>query len=407
MVQYDAATVRELQHAAETMDRIFWKAMRFVQRYMPDAVLLRQLGIHPRLLPLARFEAPLHGIARQDWIVNQEGLKLIEYNTDTPTGVPEAAYLAGHVLHHFCETTGIRNLINPSASMDERLRETFAAWNRLYAKVGFSGPIYFTSYDDHLEDRANTEYMMARAAEAGCSVRYVPLSQLQIVPGEGLYANEHRIEMLYRLYPLEYLVTDKDAEGYPIGEALLELVENGLLAIINPSQSILSQSKGMLALIWSLYERNEQMMQANGLEKPLFDEAECVAIKRWMLPAYWSAETFLNSQTPYVSKSFFGREGRGTKLFAGDGMLMSGSEADTNASAVDADIAQYYDVQPQLFQRMEPMHPLQVMTESGMYEGWLLTGVFVVGRKYAGILPRIGGRVTGDLAYFCAAVSNT
>jgi glutathionylspermidine synthase len=149
------------------------------------------------------------------------------------------------------------------------------------------------------------------------------------------------------------------------------------------------------------------MMQANGLEKPLFDEAECVAIKRWMLPAYWSAEPFLNSQTPYVSKSFFGREGRGTKLFAGDGMLMSGSEADTNASAVDADIAQYYDVQPQLFQRMEPMHPLQVMTESGMYEGWLLTGVFVVGRKYAGILPRIGGRVTGDLAYFCAAVSNT
>ncbi len=407
VIQYDAAMVRELQRASEMLDRIFWKAMRFVQRYMPDAVLLRQLGIHPRLLPLARLEVPLHGIARQDWIVNRDGLKLIEYNTDTPTGVPEAAYLAGHVMQHFCETTGVRNLSNPSALMDETLRKAFAAWYRLYANAGFNGPIFFTSYDDHVEDHHNTQYVMARAAEAGCTVEYVPLSQLQIVPGEGLYAAGQRIEMLYRLYPLEYLVTDQDQAGYPIGEALLELVENGLLAIINPSQSVLSQSKGMLALIWSLFERNDQMKQANQLAKPLFDEAECAAIARWMLPAYWSAEPFLQSQTPYVSKSFFGREGRGTKLFDGTGQPLQTEEADANVSAVEADIAQYYDAQPQLFQRMEPLHPLQVMTETGLYEGWLLTGVFVVGRKYAGILPRVGGRVTGDLAYFCAAVSST
>ncbi len=393
-VCYERALVEELRQASEALDRIFWKAMRFVQRYLDEKVMVQQLGLSPALLLVAQMEVPHHAVARQDWIVNGQSLKLIEYNTDTPTGVPETAWLAEQLL----QASGLKSMAmsNPSADMERLIGEAFVTLVALYREAGYAGKLFFSCYGDHVEDRANTLYLLRLAEQAGIECEFVPLSALRIVPGDGLFAGEQRIEMLYRLYPLEYLPADRDAEGNPIGEALLELVAAGRLMLINPAQSVITQSKGMLALIWALYRRNEWMYKQSGLNKPLFDEAECVAIERWMLPADWSAEAFRAADMPYVSKGFFGREGRGTEIVSAQETTGAASELD------DAD--RYYLSQPKLYQKYEPMLPLAVMTEEGMYEGFLLTGVFVVGRKFAGILPRIGERVTGDMAYFCAAV---
>ena len=396
LVCYEQPLVEQLRTASETMDRIFWKTMRFVQRYLEDEVLFQQLGITPTLLDVARMEVPQHGVARQDWIVNEQSLKLIEYNTDTPTGVPETAWLAGKMQM----ASQVASLHNPSDQMERLLAEAFTALVALYREAGYRGKLYFSCYDDHVEDKANTLYLMRLVQKATIDAEFVPLSQLQIVPGEGLFAGEQRIEMLYRLYPLEYLPGEMDKEGFPIGEALLELVAAGHLMLINPPQSVLTQSKGMLALIWALYRRNKMMSKRSGLSKPLFDEAECAAIERWMLPADWTADAFRTAGTPYVSKGFFGREGKGTDIVT-----------DVNRDSYDAqevdETERYYRSQPKLYQQYEPMLPLSVMTEEGLYEGFLLTGVFVVGRQFAGILPRIGGRVTGDMAYFCAAVTES
>jgi glutathionylspermidine synthase len=406
-VCYERALVDELQQASETLDRIFWKAMRFVQRYLDEEVMVQQLGLSPALLQVAQMEVPHHGVARQDWIVNGHSLKLIEYNTDTPTGLPETAWLAEQLLR----ASGLKMLGNASSEMERLIGEAFLALVELYREAGYGGKLFFSCYGDHVEDRANTLYLLRLAEQAGIDCAFVPLSALRIVPGDGLFASEQRIEMLYRLYPLEYLPADRDAEGSPIGEALLELVAAGRLMLINPAQSVITQSKGMLALIWALYRRNEWMYKQSGLDKPLFDEAECTAIERWMLPADWSAEAFHVAEMQYVRKGFFGREGRGTEIVLERETLGTPSTPDVSASPdvsvpsehVD-DADRYYFSQPKVYQKYEPMLPLSVMTEEGMYQGYLLTGVFVVGRKFAGILPRIGERVTGDMAYFCAAV---
>ncbi|MDR6722980.1 glutathionylspermidine synthase [Paenibacillus amylolyticus] len=414
---YKPSEVEELRSAAEAVDAIYCKAMRFIQRYMPDSFLENPLGIHPGLIPAARMEAVTGGITRQDWIIGEAGLKCIENNTDTPTGIPEAASLEG-ILIGLAEDSA---WTSPSAEMAARIRECFQSWLSFYAEQGLQGPVTFTSYGDHVEDRTNTAYLMERCREAGYETYYAPLEELEIMPGEALYHQGREIRLLYRLYPLEYLIDDRDERtGVEVGAALLELVREGQLGLMNPVQHVLMQSKGFMAAIWSLYERNEQTPEYCGFT--LFNDAEMEVISRYLLPTYFAAEPFEQSALPYVAKSYWGREGRGTLLLDGDtnqltqlqdglqplNAVMDAADSATNAIKdyevnEEEEIAAYYDNQPKIYQQMVPMEQAMIQTEDGVYSGYLLTGVFVIGGRFAGMLPRVGEKVTGDMAYYCAA----
>lgn len=401
---YSPPEVQELRAAAEAVDGIYCKVMRFIQQYMPDSFLEHQLGIHPGLIPAARMEMVTGGITRQDWIIGEAGPKCIENNTDTPTGIPEAAALED-ILVGLAEDAA---LTAPSAEMDARIRACFKMWLEFYAEQGLQGPVTFTSFGEHVEDRTNTEYLMRRCQEAGYEAVYAPLEELEIIPGEALYHQGREINLLYRLYPLEYLIDDWDeTTGVDIGAALLELVQEGRLGLMNPVQHVLMQSKGFMAAIWSLYERNEQTPDYCGFT--LFDEAEMDVISRYLLPTYFSAEPFELNAMPYVAKSYWGREGRGTLLLDGSAVQKIESAHDSTLRVKDQakedeeEITAYYENQPKIYQQLVPMEQVVIETEDGAYSGYLLTGVFVIGGRLAGMLPRVGEKVTGDMAYYCAA----
>lgn len=75
----------------------------------------------------------------------------------------------------------------------------------------------------------------------------------------------------------------------------------------------------------------------------------------------------------------------------------------SGATDEDEEITAYYENQPKIYQQLVPMEQVVIETEAGAYSGYLLTGVFVIGGRLAGILPRVGEKVTGDMAYYCAA----
>lgn len=408
---YTPEELEELQTATEAVDAIYSKVMRFIQRYMPDSFLEHALGIHPGLITAARMEAVTGGITRQDWIIGEAGLKCIENNTDTPTGIPESAALESILIGRTEDQTWTA----PSMHMDARIADCFRSWLSFYAEQGLEGPVTFTSYGDHIEDRTNTAYLMERCREAGYEVLYAPLEELEIVPGEALYHQGREIRLLYRLYPLEYLIGDRDeTTGVDIGAALIELVREGQLGLMNPVQHVLMQSKGFMAAIWSLYERNEQTPEYCGFT--LFDEAEMEVISRYLLPTYFTAEPFEQSDVPYVAKSYWGREGRGTILLDHQADSLSHVERQLESDITgdipvvlnkeddeDEEVAAYYENQPKVYQQLVPMEQAVIQTEDGEYSGYLLTGVFVIGGRFAGMLPRVGEKVTGDMAYYCAA----
>lgn len=395
---YRPEEISELSAASEAMDSIFRKTMRFVQRYMPDSYLIQQLDIPPSLLPLVREEIPLGGITRQDWIVGPQGMKIIENNADTPTGIPESAYLEGEVLKRHTSWKG------PSVNLQSLLVEELAGLAKFYKDRGLEQAVTFSCYDWHDEDRFNTFYLMKQLSKMNVPVHYAPLEELDIIPGKGLYHNGRQIDIWYRLYPLEYLTQDRDeTSGVNVGEALLELAAAGKIGLINPPQNFIIQSKGFLATLWSLYERNHQTAEYCGFT--LFEPEELEWIAAYCLPTYFSPEPFKQQNIPYVAKSYWGREGKGTSLY-GDQVNDTNTHPQANRnpdSEEDEDIIAYYDNQPKIYQQYWTMPTAQVETEEGVYNGHLLTGAFVVGSRFGGVLSRVGGKVTGDGAYYLPA----
>ncbi|CAJ1316975.1 glutathionylspermidine synthase family protein [Paenibacillus nuruki] len=399
---YKDYELEQLRVGSENVDHLYRKTLQFVQEHLPDEYLLQQLGIHPALIESARQAIPIDGFTRLDWIISSQGeLKCIENNTDTPSGIPEVAFLEQELLRY------APDLQPASKQMNNCIRQMFKQSVDYYEQQGLGRIIHFTSYDWHDEDRANTLYMMEQCLALGIEAKYIPLEQLKIVPGEGLYHDVERISILYRLYPLEYLVEDREADsGRLVGEDLLQLVNIGKLGLLNPTQHILTQSKGFMATIWSLYERNAQMAEYTGFT--LFTAQECEWIEHYLLPTYFTDQVFIEQQIPYVVKGFFGREGLGTHLIEQpEQHSVAVSESpiiDSNAIPTEAEeIAAYYEDQPKIYQQLHPMEPVSVTTTEGTFDGYLLTGAFVIGGQFAGLLPRIGGKVTDNLACYCAA----
>ncbi|ANF95357.1 glutathionylspermidine synthase family protein [Paenibacillus bovis] len=445
MTVYTADEYEQLRLGSERVDHLYRKTLHFVQEYLPDEYLIEQLGIHPLLAHTARQSIPWDGLTRLDWIISPDGEpKCIENNTDTPSGVPEVAFIEKELLRH------VSGLLPASDMMNTRIQHMFREALSYYSEHGLGPKIHFTSYDWHEEDRMNTMYLLEQCQIAGIEAVYVPLEQLKIVPEQGLYDQEEQITILYRLYPLEYLVEDREEEtGRAVGEDLLQLVAEGRLGLINPAQHILTQSKGFMATLWSLYERNDQMQDYAGFT--LYNAEECSWIKQYLLPTYFTDEPFRQNHIPYVSKGYFGREGQGTRLIEQAGQAHTPQKNDQAIHRDDADsnrpslqdsgdppasntpfgshavawnsenadptepdtadqerlaaeaITAYYEQQPKIYQQLHPMEPIRAVTDTGTYEGYLLTGAFVIGGTFAGLLPRIGGKVTDNLACYCAA----
>lgn len=423
---YRESELAELQAASEAVHRIYRKVQQFIQRYMPDEYLVERLGIHPGLLRAARMEVAPDGITRQDWIVGEAGIKCIENNTDTPTGIPEVAYLEGkllEVLHSEGMSRDDIALHGPSSGMDEAIQSALTELIHFYSRKGLGTKVHFTCYDWHIEDQTNTKYIMRLCEQAGFEVVYAPLEELEIIPNEGLYHRGEQIHILYRLYPLEYLIDDREEDtGLEVGQALMDMVADGKIGLINPPQHIITQSKGFTATVWSLYERNEQTPAFCGFR--LFDDRELEVIRTYLLPTYFEPSVFLQNQEPYVAKGIWGREGKGTHLIEQpepeerlEGVLgvVENVKADqpdllhqvdaplTPEQEEAAHIAAYYEGQPKIYQQLWPMQSAEVQTEEGLFHGYVLTGIFVIGGRFAGVLPRIGEKVTGDMAYYCAA----
>ncbi|MBO8162946.1 MAG: glutathionylspermidine synthase family protein [Brevibacillus sp.] len=363
--------VKELAHVTESAYRVVRKALRYLQREVPDSYLVHQLGIPPSLCDVARQYVPYDGITRFDLSVAEEGVRILEYNADTPTGVVETAYVAASVIRRYS------SFGNPSAGMDEAIGEAIRVLCDHYRKHGFGGEVVFSAAKDHEEDRGTVAYTRFRAA---LESSFVPLEELRVA-ADGLYAADRKVSIWYRLYPWEHLPLDQDSDGFPTGEYLIQLIAEGKLATISPPHAVIMQSKGLQGFIWELAE----------LRHPLFDETERQFILRNFLPSRFDPDPFLRQGIAYVSKPFFGREGGAVTLYTPKG------------GVEERDREQAYWDQPMLYQERVDLPEVTLSTEEGAFTGYLLLGAFCIGGRFAGILPRIGGKITDNLAYFTPA----
>ncbi|WP_236707950.1 glutathionylspermidine synthase family protein [Brevibacillus choshinensis] len=360
----------ELAEATNRLGNIYAKVVPVLQQ--ADDSLLRELGVPEQALAAVRIvvsQSLPTVIGRFDFAHTTEGLKMLEYNSDTPTGIVEAFYVNGRACRFF-------DLEDPNEGMNAQMAPAFGKLLDAYQKRGYpTEQIWFSSLDWHEEDKGTTLYLLR---ESGLSAKFAALEQLRVWE-DRLYVQDGQemlpIDVLYRLHALEKLAEERDEDGYPTGAHVLQLIADRKLAVINPPSAFLTQTKALQALIWNLHE-----------EGKFFQCEEHDTIAHYMLPTYF--ENHFLGEVDYVTKPVFGREGGGVILF------------DVEGGVVDKDQEECYWEQPMIYQKRVELPKIKVNTEAGAYDGRLLWGSFLIGAKPSAIVARVGGPITNNMSYY-------
>ncbi|WP_369411261.1 glutathionylspermidine synthase family protein [Polycladospora coralii] len=362
----------EMAYATKQLGRIFHKTLQHVR--LGSDQLLKELGLPRSTWPTIRLNFPYDAptlIGRFDFAYTEQGLKMLEFNSDTPTGIVEAFYTNGKV----CEALGKQD---PNEKENLKIKAGFQRILSLYQKLGYNTKqIHFSSLNWHEEDKGTTLYLLR---ESGLSAVYTPLHQIG-VKEDGVYAwdeqklQEIEVNVWYRLHALEILAEDQDVDGYATGKHLLRLIADQKLGIINPPSGFIGQTKALQALIWMLHESNL-----------FFTAEEKEIIQTYMLPTYLD-NPFLKKEA-YVRKPILGREGGAVTLF------------DDKGDLIDKDKEENYWDQAMIYQKYMPLQPIQTETLKGTYEGQLLWGSFLIDGEPSAIIARVDQGITSNLSHF-------
>ena len=357
-----------LKEATERLGSIFFKTARLL-RNLTDEQLL-ELGYPAKSIPFLRLKTlyPETIIARFDFALTADGLKLLEFNSDTPTFIVECFHINGKVCSEFGH-------LNPNEA-GERLLSSGITRAVIEASNGKLEPnIVFTAHADHSEDWNTIQYLSKL-----CQVnnRTVPLSAMRMIDGILVDDEDIPIDVLYRqTYPLEHLVDDLDPlSGDPVGIELLQLVKDGKLSILNPVSAFLLQPKSIQCLIWGLAEQGA-----------FYTKEEQGWIKEYMLPTYLEADLF-KGYLAYVQKPTFGREGDTVTIW------------DLHSNVTDQNSFQTYKEELSVYQQYVPLPTVSLETEKGIEELSLVFGSFLIAGKAGSIGIRAGGKITGNESYF-------
>ncbi len=275
--------------------------------------LLDEVGVPTALHRLVRHswddDRPWHVYGRFDLAGGVAGqpVRLIEFNADTATAIPETA---------IAQWAQARDV--PGAEqfneLYERLVEQFGRLRA--ANDDLSPTLLCTGFADAPEDDANLGVVGAAAEEAGFRVTYRSVPDVTFSPGEGVFTHEPasgereagwvRHDFVFKLVPWETFATDEPA--------LLTILEGLILdrhvVVVNPAYAVLLQSKRLMKVAYDLHP-----------DDPLLLEAAYVPL----------------AGQRHVEKPAYGREGGNVSIYGATGEPLHATGGD-------------YDVYPSVFQ---------------------------------------------------------
>jgi glutathionylspermidine synthase len=338
----------EFYEAASTLYDMFVEA----GQYAIDHLLFKEMGIPERLIELIKLswddDRNTHLYGRFDLAggVDGEPVKLIEFNADTATCLPETAVVQWAHLR--------MNRLDESKQFNT-LYETLVGQFRYLSEMNedLTASILFTTMRDYPEDDTNVALLTEAAKEAGFDVDFAYIDDVEFSE-EGIFkqdastGNFVRFDFWFKLIPWEYIGND---EG-ELASILTNLVKNRKVVVLNPAYTLLFQSKYILKVLWDLYPYHPLLLQT----------------ERYPLPHKKS-----------VSKVLFGREGANVSILEKGGETMETQEGE-------------YGDQPSVYQEYVDF-PVDRLGKS--YQA----GVFYAGEPCA-LGFRRGGKILNNAAQF-------
>jgi len=280
---------------AEECYALYQKALDYVH----ENDLWGKLGLPSEIIPLIKLDMqrdlPLI-CGRLDLAGGIEGIpiKLIEFNADTSTILPESAYFQ----------RWINELENPKLKKQTNflIQDLTRNFKKLKKQFRHKIPTLLLTSLGHEEDQLNLNVISDAAQAAGFEVDYADLEDVVFsedgvfLEHEGSYVEYH---FMYKLVPWEFIMFEEPE----LLRILTELSMNKGLIVLNPAYSIALQAKHMLSILYELFPDKDFLL-------PTFDEP-----------------TPLRGKS-YAKKVNFGRQGENIEIVSNTGHTIEQTDGD-------------------------------------------------------------------------------
>jgi glutathionylspermidine synthase len=287
-----------------------------------------------------RQDIDLYG--RFDFAFDANGTpKMLEFNADTPTSLLEASVAQWLWMEDYAKRSG--QSLDQFNSIHERMIEVMKDVGT--ALLGPSETMYFAAVAENAEDFGTAEYLRDCAHQAGLSTKYINIEDIGWNGRTFTDLDEKPINTIFKLYPWEWLIRE---------EFGLNMIKEPW-DVIEPAWKLILSNKGILPILWELYEGHENL-----------------------LPSYWSSAPLGGT---YVEKPMLAREGADVKIIR-DGKV-----------AAEGVSRGYDNLAASIFQEYLPLQKFDGMTP--------ILGSWIVGGRPSGMGIREDvSEVTGNLSHF-------
>lgn len=302
----------EAEALLQAADSLYDMLVESIPDPIPDA-FLQQLAIPTNLWEAVRHswndERHWHLYGRFDLAMTPEGPKLLEFNADTATSLPETSVVQWASL----VAAGQAEEGRQANGLFECLEDQFRHWRTL--NLDRQATLLLVYLPDSSEDEANCTVLAEAARAAGfadiytCSVDAMKVSVTADDRGvwaESVPGQWQKFDFLFKLVPWEILAEEEPELTADFTQLLLTRD----VVIANPAYALLFQSKGLLAHLWATFPHHPLLLEA-------------------------SLQPLAGHQ---VRKPFFGREGQNVAEIQADGRP-------------GAEVPGDFGRQPQLYQR--------------------------------------------------------
>lgn len=298
VVIIDQETATQYYEAAGTLYDMFIEA----GQYAIDNQLFSEMGISQNLVELIKLsweeDRNVHLYGRFDLAGGFDGqpVKLIEFNADTATCLPETAVV---------QWAHLRTNGEDDSHQFNTLYETLVKQFQYIKLVNndLSASVLFSTMRDYPEDDTNVNILSEAAKEAGFDVDFAYVDEVEFSQ-EGIFkqdasgdGNFVRFDFWFKLIPWEYIGKDEPE----LAANLLDIVKNRKAVILNPAYTLLFQSKYILKILWDLFPYHPLLLQT---------------------------ERYPITHKKSVSKVLFGREGANVSILEKGGEVIQKVDGD-------------------------------------------------------------------------------
>ncbi|MCU0326113.1 MAG: glutathionylspermidine synthase family protein [Spirosomaceae bacterium] len=269
--------------------------------YVIENNLLEAIGIPKNLHEIIKYsweqDNHFHLYGRFDLSggIDNQAIKLIEFNADTATCIPETAVVQWAALK--------ANQLDDESQFNtlfESLRENFKRIREMNRHL--PPTILFSTLKDYPEDDTNVRVLMEAAREASFDTEFAYIDEVEFSASEGVYRQNpynqqyERFGFWFKLIPWEYIADEPD-----LPEILTQIVQNDKAVVLNPAYTLIFQSKAILKILWDLFPNHPLLLETQ--DKPLIGKKS-------------------------VEKVLFGREGANVRILESDGSVLSEADGD-------------------------------------------------------------------------------